>query len=173
MGCASSGNFFNSERGLGVHVVFLATRAQDRCNPSVARVHNTPIVFRSRGQNYRKTILDQKLDLLLGVDYRPRYRPILEILWNTPIIVWVQDPRPPQIQARVASLRLDVSPHAHEELKLLIAGRFLFLEISACDRAVPCCLQHRRRRLARRLEMRMASRVLNALSSHTLSPLTR
>jgi glycosyltransferase involved in cell wall biosynthesis len=101
-------NLFNSRPGLGVRVVFLAARTQGRGGASLRQVNNTPIVFRGRGQKYRKAILQQGLDLLLTIDYRPRYRSILEILQNTPVIVWVRDPRPPQVQEKVATLRL---PH--------------------------------------------------------------
>jgi len=108
-------NLFNSRPGLGVRVVFLAARVQNRGGARLRQVNNTPIAFQCRGQNYRNTILQQGLDLLLTIDYRPRYRPILEILQDTPVIVWVRDPKPPQVQARVATLRLPDAASAFPE----------------------------------------------------------
>lgn len=99
-------NLFNSEPGLGVRVVFLSARAQSRGGPRPGQVHDTPIFYRGRGPGYRKRMLRQALDLLLTIDYRPRYRPVLDVLQDVPVIVWVRDPRPPLVQARVATLRL-------------------------------------------------------------------
>jgi glycosyltransferase involved in cell wall biosynthesis len=97
--------FFNSRPELGVHVTFLAARPPDRW--SAAKVHDTPIVFCDPAAAVlRAALAGCNPHLLLTLDYRTRYRPILDTLDRVPILVWVRDPKPPEIQARVRSLRL-------------------------------------------------------------------
>jgi glycosyltransferase involved in cell wall biosynthesis len=101
---------FRTRPHLGIDVVFLAARAPLSGQARLARVHDTPLVFQREEQS--GPVIDQALDLLLTVDYRPRYRWLLETLGATPTIVWVRDPRPPNVQARIATLRLPDDAHA-------------------------------------------------------------
>ena len=96
--------FFNSRRELGVHVTFFAARPPSRGDP--ARIHDTPIVFCDPRVASRGSLAACQPDLLLTIDFRTRYRPILDMFERAPLLVWVRDPKPPEIQARVKSLRL-------------------------------------------------------------------
>jgi glycosyltransferase involved in cell wall biosynthesis len=98
--------FFKSQPHLGVTVVFLAGSLHSRKGLSHTRVHDTPLLFRSNGAGYRNALLEQKLDLLLTIDYRPDYRDILHVLGRTSVIVWVRDPKPPHVLAKQNTLRI-------------------------------------------------------------------
>jgi len=97
---------FNRQPQLGVSVVFLAASLKSNNGSSRARVHDTPLIFYAREPQYRDRLLQENFDLILTIDYRPKYSRILEILGSTPVIVWVRDPRPPATQARLDTLRL-------------------------------------------------------------------
>jgi glycosyltransferase involved in cell wall biosynthesis len=56
--------------------------------------------------------LEQRLDLVLTIDYRPQYRDVLDTLAQVPVIVWVRDPRPPEVMSLVATLRIPSGPTA-------------------------------------------------------------
>jgi hypothetical protein len=96
--------FFNSRRELGVHVTFFAVRPPSPGDP--ARIHDTPIVFCDPRVASRGSLAACQPDLLLTIDFRTRYRTILDMFERAPLLVWVRDPKPPEIQARVKSLRL-------------------------------------------------------------------
>jgi glycosyltransferase involved in cell wall biosynthesis len=96
--------FFNSRRELGVHVTFYAARPPGPGDP--ARIHDTPIVFCDPRAAHSGAPGGCNADLLLTMDFRTRYRTILDIFDRVPVVVWVRDPKPPQIQARLSSLRL-------------------------------------------------------------------
>jgi len=73
-----------------------------------ARVHGAPLdLLRDDDLN---ALGNAGLDLLLTIDYRPNYRPLIAALPTTPLIVWVRDPRSPQDLARIASLRIPGLP---------------------------------------------------------------
>jgi glycosyltransferase involved in cell wall biosynthesis len=96
--------FFHSRPELGVHVTFYAARSPSPGDP--ARIHDTPIVICDPRATHRGALSGCKPDLLLTIDFRTRYRTILDMFERAPILVWVRDPKPPEIQARVKSLRL-------------------------------------------------------------------
>ncbi|MBS1212880.1 MAG: putative glycosyl transferase, group 1 family protein [Proteobacteria bacterium] len=54
----------------------------------------------------RRTVGERRPDLLLTIDFRGAYLPILFAWPRTPAIVWVRDPRTSEDIARVSSLRL-------------------------------------------------------------------
>ena len=121
--------FFNSKPELGVRVTFYAAR---RANPGdPASVHDTPIEFCGNGPEHRHAVAACSPDLLLTMDFRARYRTILDIFARVPVVVWVRDPKPPQMQARVSSLRLlrdssqpqGIAPVDCRSLTQLIAAR--------------------------------------------------
>lgn len=98
--------FFNSRPDLGVDVVFFAADIKNRTGARYTRVHDTPLIFESTGAKYREIIRNHAIDLVLTIDYRPRYRRVLSVLEHVPTIVWVRDPRPPSVVKRLATLTI-------------------------------------------------------------------
>jgi len=98
--------FFNSRPDLDVDVVFLAAGIKNRTGASYTRVHDTLFVFESTGAKYRETIRNHAIDLVLTIDYRPRYRRVLGVLDQVPTIIWVRDPRPPGVVKRLSTLTI-------------------------------------------------------------------
>lgn len=98
--------FFNSRPDLGVDVVFLAAGIKNRSGARYTRIHDTMVVFESTGTKYRETIRNQAIDLVLTIDYRPRYCTVLRVLDQVPTIIWVRDPRPPSIAKLLATLTI-------------------------------------------------------------------
>jgi len=96
--------FFNARRDLGVRVTFFAARPPGPGDP--ASVHDTPIVFCDPRTAHQGALAGCMPDLLLTMDFRTRYRTILDVFDRVPVVVWVRDPKPPAIQARISSLRL-------------------------------------------------------------------
>jgi glycosyltransferase involved in cell wall biosynthesis len=107
--------FFNLRPTLGVKVVFLAASLKGRLGQTQTRVHCTPFIFHFRGPNYRRMIREQKLDLVLTIDYRRQYGSVLTVLAGTPVIVWVRDPRPPEVAAIQATLRMPYDDSAQPQ----------------------------------------------------------
>lgn len=99
-------NFFNAQPELGVDVVFLAASLKGHRGLTYSYVHGTKLVFRFGEPMYRQTIFAEKLDLILAIDFRPQYREVLKLLPHVPVIIWVRDPKPPEILARQATLRI-------------------------------------------------------------------
>lgn len=76
-----------------------------------AQAHGAPLeLLRGDDQDALAALGQLGLDLLLTIDYRPNYRPLIAALPTTPLIVWVRDPRSPQDLARIASLRIPGLP---------------------------------------------------------------
>jgi glycosyltransferase involved in cell wall biosynthesis len=48
----------------------------------------------------------ESLDVLLTIDYRPTYLPVLAAVPRTPVLVWTRDPRTPADQTRLETLRI-------------------------------------------------------------------
>jgi len=70
-------------------------------------------------------LFQERIDLLLTIDYRPNYNPVLDALPFTPIVTWVRDPRPPEDVEKMMSLRIpgkeDLKPdgiHNNETIRL-------------------------------------------------------
>jgi hypothetical protein len=70
-----------------------------------ARIHDTPLRTYHPGRKGRTRLRRENFDLLLTIDYRPRYRAVLDCLAEVPVLVWVRDPRPPDVLTRIATLR--------------------------------------------------------------------
>ncbi|MCA1641479.1 MAG: glycosyltransferase family 4 protein [Acidobacteria bacterium] len=90
---------------LGVEVVFLTNASDVGNGRHETTVHETRLVSFNRGRldNLRR-LRAERLDLLLGIDYRPNYRFFYHALPRTPIITWVRAPRTPEDMAGVKSL---------------------------------------------------------------------
>ena len=97
---------FRSRPDLGVEVVFIGVGLTIPQTLRGARIHDTPLITFSSRDSYEKALEDHKPDLCLTIDYRHSYRKILCRLPNTPVLVWVRDPRPPEIEATLATLRI-------------------------------------------------------------------
>ncbi|MDR4467892.1 MAG: glycosyltransferase family 4 protein [Nitrospira sp.] len=98
--------FFRSRPDLGVEVVFIGAGFTIPLHLFGAHVHDTPLIAFSSGKSYGKALEDHKPDLCLTIDYRHSYRKVLCSLPNTPVVVWVRDPRPPEVEATLATLRI-------------------------------------------------------------------
>ena len=121
--------FFHSRSELGVEVTFFAARARRPGDP--AEIHETPIVFCDPRAAHAGALAGCKPDVLLTMDFRTRYRTILDVFDRVPVLVWVRDPKPPAIHARISSLRLPgdssqpqgIAPLDCRSLVQLIAAR--------------------------------------------------
>ncbi|MDT7541861.1 MAG: hypothetical protein QOE33_1765 [Acidobacteriota bacterium] len=98
---------FVDEPSLGVEVVFLTNAFGVGNGQPETSVHGTRLVSFNRGrlENLRR-LRAERLDLLLGIDYRPNYRFFYHALPRTPIVNWVRDPRTPADVAKINTLRL-------------------------------------------------------------------
>ena len=70
-------------------------------------INGTPFILLngSRLKNMAK-LLPKRIDILLTIDYREKYRAIFNALPFTPIITWVRDPRSPDDIKKMMSLRI-------------------------------------------------------------------
>jgi glycosyltransferase involved in cell wall biosynthesis len=119
-GCGRMGGFgwaarqvaalFRSRPALGVQVVYLAAGARHVVRSCGSRIHDTPILGAGREKISRRRIRSAAPDVLLSIDYRKTYLRVFDILADAPIVVWVRDPRTPQLQKKVDSLRLPGAP---------------------------------------------------------------
>lgn len=97
---------FRAEPELGVELVFLS-RKRDEKAPGELAVHETRLIPRRKQRlDYARRVRSERIDLLLCIDYRPGYRGLLRLLPRTPMLVWARDPRTPQDLARIATLRI-------------------------------------------------------------------
>ena len=97
--------FFNNP-DLGVEVVFLSREllAEEQAE---TRIHGTRLIPRQQSRfEYCRRLWAEKFDLLLAIDYRPNYRPLFGLLPQTPIILWVRDPRPPEDVTKIQTIRI-------------------------------------------------------------------
>ena len=100
---------------LGVEVVFLSREAIATPDQPETLIHGCRLIPRHPNfLEYCRRIWAENFDLLLSIDYRPNYNPLFRILPQTPILVWVRDPRTPEDVAKIATIRIpgeeDVKP---------------------------------------------------------------
>ena len=96
-----------SDPELGVEVVFLSGElTTDKCSTKTT-IHGTKFIPRqpNRWANML-SLWQERIDVLLVIDYRADYRYIFKMLPKTPIIVWVRDPRPPEDVAKIQTIRI-------------------------------------------------------------------
>jgi glycosyltransferase involved in cell wall biosynthesis len=94
-------------RDLGYRPFFLAGQQL----PVVEHVSGVPLLtFNGDAAGFRAALDRARLGLLLTIDFRPRYAPILEALAEQPLLVWVRDPRPPEDIQKIATLEIPGSP---------------------------------------------------------------
>ena len=71
------------------------------------RSHGIPLIFKdSSRSDYRRALRAHDVGLFLAVDYRPNYDFVFSALPDVPIILWVQDPRPPEDIRKINTLRI-------------------------------------------------------------------
>lgn len=100
-------NCFNSDPNLGVDVVFISGELYAKPGQPNSIVHQTPLILRQPNKwTYARRIWDEKIDLILSIDYRPNYRSLFWLLPRTPIILWVRDPRPPEDVEKINTTRI-------------------------------------------------------------------
>lgn len=100
-------NCFNKGHNLNVDLVFLSGDRYGDPDHSDPVIHDTRLILRQRKRlNYRMKIWKEKIDILLSIDYRKKYRDVFRLLPRTPIIVWVRDPRPPEDATRILTVRI-------------------------------------------------------------------
>ena len=108
-------NCFNKNHNLNVNLVLLSGNIYGEQDHSDPVIHDTRLILRRRNKlSYCKRIWREKIDILLSIDYRPRYRDIFRLLPRTPIIVWVRDPRSPEDVTKIGAVRIpgaeDIQP---------------------------------------------------------------
>lgn len=101
----------HDDPSLGVEVVVMPgepLRFPDAGPPTVHGARAVP--FNGRGlrgaHRLRRAVGGRSPHLLLTIDYRPSYQPILLAYPRTPAVIWVRDPRTDADIQRVGSLRL-------------------------------------------------------------------
>jgi glycosyltransferase involved in cell wall biosynthesis len=71
------------------------------------RSNGVPLIYsQTDWGEYLKAIRAHKIDHLLTIDYRPDYDYALAALPQAPVVIWVQDPRPPEDIRKIDSLRI-------------------------------------------------------------------
>src|SRR5438552_12541983 len=91
----------------GVDPVFLMGRPGPQTQAKITGSHGVPLVFAQNDwPDYVRAVQDHDIDILLTIDYRPDYVFPLAALPDIPVIVWIQDPRPPEDVSKVNSLRI-------------------------------------------------------------------
>lgn len=88
-----------------IETVFLTGEITGRGETTLAC--GTRLIYcRKKSPGYWWQLIRERIDVLLAVDYRPGYRDVLSLLSSTPIVFWVQEPRPAADVAKVATLRI-------------------------------------------------------------------
>ena len=100
-------SIFSAAPELGVEPLLLSPRQHELAPALYAQLDGTLVVVqRGNRVGYIRSVRRERLDLLLSIDYRPGYFPILAALPRTPLIVWARDPRSPADAAKVGTLRI-------------------------------------------------------------------
>lgn len=97
---------FGERPALGVDVVFMTREPLAFASNGGTAVHRTRLLACQRSLADVLRVRRERCDLLLLIDYRPNYRFFTRALPRTPFIVWVRDPRPPEDDDKIATLRI-------------------------------------------------------------------
>lgn len=91
---------------LGVDVV-LVSGLRNGTGPADVQVRGARLLRATDGWGpHLKRVRSEQFDLVLTIDYRPRYRELLGALRGVPVIVWIRDPRNSEDGAKISTLRL-------------------------------------------------------------------
>ncbi len=104
--------FFADRPELGVDVVYLARQEIPEASNEILEVHGTPLipVMPSR-LKYWRAVYKEKFDLLLCIDWRANYYPLLRAMPRTPVIVWARDPRTSEDSSKLRTIRVPGGEH--------------------------------------------------------------
>jgi glycosyltransferase involved in cell wall biosynthesis len=92
---------------LGYRPVYLAGRGGVSRARRQRRSNGVALVrYDDRDRAYARALARERVGLLLAIDHRPNYVPILDAASEVPLVVWVRDPRTPGDVARIAKLEI-------------------------------------------------------------------
>ncbi|MGV2829972.1 glycosyltransferase family 4 protein [Myxosarcina sp. GI1(2024)] len=96
-----------SDPSLGVEVVFLSGELTCENHSEQKMIHGVRLIPRqsNRWANMLR-LWQEKIDVLLAIDYRLDYRYLLKMMPTTPVIIWVRDPRTPEDVAKIHTIRI-------------------------------------------------------------------
>lgn len=98
---------FNYDPGLDVEPVFLSSGLSNTISESEVYAHGTRLILLPKDKSKCAQILNkEKFDIILTMDYRRNYRPIIEAMPRVPVIIWVHDPRTPYDMKRIEGTRI-------------------------------------------------------------------
>lgn len=95
---------------LGLRPVLLAGRGELRPTARELRSNGVPVLPYEESRRYRRLLRAASTSVVLTIDFRPNYLPVLDAVAQTPLVVWVRDPRTPDDDAKLATLRIPSSP---------------------------------------------------------------
>jgi glycosyltransferase involved in cell wall biosynthesis len=99
-------SFFNSHPEYGIDAIFLTGELHAEERYEVISNGTRLLLRRKNTLDYWRALRAENIDAFFTVDYRPNYDHLFWMLPRTPIINWVNDPRPPEDIAKVNSLRV-------------------------------------------------------------------
>ncbi|WP_299413479.1 glycosyltransferase family 4 protein [Acaryochloris sp. IP29b_bin.148] len=100
-------DLFNKNQNLGVEPVFIAGNLSNVSDQTEVVAHGTRLLLLPQDKSKRtQQLKDEKFDIILTMDYRYNYRPIIESLPRVPVVIWVHDPRTPYDMKRIESTRI-------------------------------------------------------------------
>jgi glycosyltransferase involved in cell wall biosynthesis len=106
-----SAECFAQHPELGLEPLFLAGAGE--LEESRERSSNgTPLLRFEGTRAYRRSVRSARARVLLTIDYRPGFLPVLDSLPAVPLVVWIRDPRTSEDIERIATLRLPSSDAA-------------------------------------------------------------
>ena len=91
---------------LGYRPLLLAGHGGIADGATARRTNGTRLLRFEDGAGYAKRLARANVSILLTIDYRPNYRPVLEARPELPVVVWVRDPRSPGDVDVVATLEV-------------------------------------------------------------------
>ena len=98
---------FRAHPEVGIDVVFLTGEIRSPDGARETALDGTRLLFKQRKWwEALPALRQERIDLILTVDYRPSYHRLFWLLPRTPIIVWARDPRTPDDVSRIDTLRI-------------------------------------------------------------------
>lgn len=100
-------DLFNQKSELEVEPVFITGGLSETGGQTEVIAHGTRLLILPKDKHQRRQLLkNEKFDIVLTMDYRSNYRPIIDSLPRVPVIIWVHDPRTPYDMKRIESTRI-------------------------------------------------------------------
>lgn len=101
----ASADCLASRPELGYAPLFLAGEGEIGRAAAERRSNGVPLFAYEDTAGYRRAVR-ARAALVLTIDYRPNFLPVLESLTERPVLVWVRDPRTAEDHDKIATLRL-------------------------------------------------------------------